>query len=46
MNDILINKMQSIQRCIARAREEHGKSGESFDMDFTCQDATVLNILR
>jgi len=46
MNDIVINKIQSIQRCIARAREEYKKSGDSFDSDFTCQDAAVLNILR
>ena len=46
MNDIVINKIQSIQRCIARAREEYKKSGDSFGSDFTCQDAAVLNVLR
>ncbi len=25
MNDVVINKMQSIQRCVARAREEYEK---------------------
>ncbi|MDD5451289.1 MAG: DUF86 domain-containing protein [Desulfovibrionales bacterium] len=46
MNDIVINKIQSIQRCIERAREEYMKNPEGFDEDYSRQDAAVLNILR
>jgi uncharacterized protein YutE (UPF0331/DUF86 family) len=46
MNDILINKIVSIQRCIERAREEYQANPASFDTDYTRQDAAILNILR
>jgi uncharacterized protein YutE (UPF0331/DUF86 family) len=46
MTDIVINKIQSIQRCIERAREEYMKNPEGFDDDYSRQDAAVLNILR
>jgi len=46
MNDIVINKIQSIQRCVFRAREEYSKSPDTFESDYTQQDATLLNILR
>ncbi len=46
MNDIVINKVQSIQRCIQRAREEHRLAGDAFGADHTRQDAAVLNITR
>lgn len=46
MNDIIINKVQSIQRCIARAREEYYKDPDSFAENYTLQDAAILNVLR
>ena len=46
MNDVVINKIQTIQRCIARAREEFEKAGDDFDTDYTRQDAAILNLLR
>jgi len=46
MNDIILNKIQSIQRCIERAREEHQKAGSRFRSDYTSQDAAVLNVTR
>lgn len=46
MNDAVINKVQSIQRCVQRAREEYQAAGESFLSDYTRQDAAVLNITR
>lgn len=46
MNDIVINKIQSIQRCIQRAREEYQSDPDGFEDNFTRQDASVLNILR
>lgn len=43
--DVVINKIQSIQRCIKRAREEYAKA-DDFAHDFSCQDAAILNITR
>lgn len=45
-NDIIINKTQSILRCIARVREEYSAAGENFLTDFSKQDSTVLNLQR
>ncbi len=46
MNDIVINKIQSIQRCVERAREEYQKNPDGFDHDYTRQDAAILNVIR
>ncbi len=46
MNDIVTNKIQSIQQCVARAREEYRADPDGFDTDHTRQDAAVLNVLR
>jgi uncharacterized protein YutE (UPF0331/DUF86 family) len=46
MNDLVINKIQSIQRCATRAREEYQSDPEGFKTNFTKQDAAILNILR
>lgn len=46
MNDIVVNKTQSMQRCIARAREEYEFAGGDLASDVTHQDAAVLNIVR
>lgn len=46
MNDIMINKIQSIQRCVARAREEYRNAGNTFRTDYTRQDAAILNLTR
>jgi uncharacterized protein YutE (UPF0331/DUF86 family) len=46
MNDVIINKVQSIQRCVLRAREEYRDAGGRFLEDFTHQDAAILNITR
>lgn len=45
-DDILINKAASIERCVARAREEYEKGPETFEADSTRQDAAILNIQR
>jgi uncharacterized protein YutE (UPF0331/DUF86 family) len=46
MNDIVINKVQSIQRCIERAKEEYSLAGDNFCNDYSRQDAAILNITR
>ncbi len=45
MNDVILNKVHSIQHCIQRAREEHRLSRD-FASDYTRQDAAILNITR
>lgn len=46
MNDLIINKIQSIQRCVRRAREEFQADRESFATNYSRQDAALLNVLR
>ena len=45
-DDILINKAATIERCVARAREEYAKDPAGFANDHTRQDAAILNIQR
>jgi uncharacterized protein YutE (UPF0331/DUF86 family) len=45
-DDVLLNKAATIERCIARAREEYVAAGSNFAGDFTRQDAAILNIQR
>ncbi len=45
-DDILINKAATIERCVARAREEYNRDPSSFGTDFTRQDAAILNVQR
>jgi uncharacterized protein YutE (UPF0331/DUF86 family) len=46
MNDIVVEKIQSIQRCVRRAREEYRTDPVGFETNFTAQDAALLNVLR
>ncbi len=46
MNDVAINKAQSIQRCVGRARDEYRQAGDNFESDYTRQDAAMLNVTR
>lgn len=46
MNEVIINKTSSIQRCIKRAREELELAGDRFHEDNTRQDAAILNLTR
>ena len=45
-DDVLINKAATIERCVARAREEYFSDPASFASNFTRQDAAILNIQR
>lgn len=45
-NDVLLNKAATIERCVARAREEYEADPESFADNYTRQDAAILNIQR
>jgi len=46
MNDLLIQKIKSAQRCIQRAREIYQKHEEDFVENYDAQDAAVLNLIR
>lgn len=45
-DNVLLNKAATIERCVARAREEFAGAPLSFARDFTRQDAAILNIQR
>ncbi len=45
-DDVLVNKAATIERCVARAREEYARDPATFATDFTRQDAAILNIQR
>lgn len=46
VDDVLINKAATIERCVMRAKEEYEKSPATFASDHTRQDAAILNVLR
>lgn len=46
MSTVRLQKVASIQRSVARAREEFAAAGETFAHDRTRQDAAILNVLR
>lgn len=43
-DDVIINKIAIIERCVRRAKEEYAK--EHFADSYTYQDAAILNIQR
>ncbi|MBP3981373.1 MULTISPECIES: type VII toxin-antitoxin system HepT family RNase toxin [unclassified Acidovorax] len=45
-DDVLLNKAATIERCVARAREEYFSEPGTFATNFTRQDAAILNIQR
>ena len=45
-DDVLLNKAATIERCVARAREEYAADPAGFATNFTRQDAAILNIQR
>ena len=46
VDDVLINKAASIERCVARAREEYQTDPAGFAENHSRQDAAILNIQR
>ena len=46
LDDVLLNKAASIERCVARAKEEYFADPDTFASNFSRQDAAILNILR
>ncbi|PUE50487.1 toxin-antitoxin antitoxin component [Limnohabitans sp. 2KL-1] len=45
-DDVLLNKAATIERCVARARDEFNADPETFATNLTRQDAAILNIQR
>ena len=46
LDDVLLNKSATVERCVARAREEFERDPATFATDFTRQDAATLNVQR
>lgn len=45
VNDVILNKVTTIERCIKRIKEVYDQSPENL-VDFTKQDSIILNIQR
>lgn len=46
VDDVLLNKVAIIERCLGRIREEYHGHEHLLETDFTRQDAIVLNLQR
>lgn len=46
VDDVLVNKAASIERCVERVREEYADDDRHLYDDITRQDAIILNIQR
>ena len=46
VDDVLVNKAATIERCVARAREEYADDPAGFAASHSRQDAAILNIQR
>ncbi len=46
MRELVAQKVTSLQRCVARAREELARASDAFRTDYTAQDAAILNVIR
>lgn len=46
MNDSILNKLATIDRCLKRIREVYALAKDHFDTDYTSQDSVILNLQR
>lgn len=46
VDDVVLNKTATIERCLARVREEHAGDDRNLYDDLTKQDSIVLNLQR
>jgi len=46
MPDVVLNKIQTIERCLKRIREEYVGYEDSFEENYTKQDSVILNLER
>ncbi|WP_163130336.1 DUF86 domain-containing protein [Agarivorans sp. Alg241-V36] len=46
MNDPIINKLVTVERCLQRIAKVYQEAGNNFKQDYTRQDSVVLNLQR
>jgi uncharacterized protein YutE (UPF0331/DUF86 family) len=46
MDDVVINKLATIERCLSRIKEVYQQAGDDFLSDYTRQDSIILNLQR
>ena len=46
MDDVLINKIAIIEKCLKRIKEEYVGFEKEFDINYTKQDSIILNLQR
>jgi uncharacterized protein YutE (UPF0331/DUF86 family) len=46
MDDVLLNKAATIERCLIRIREEYENHKDELESNFTRQDSIILNLQR
>ena len=46
MPDVVINKIQTIERCLKRIQEEYVGFEDTFEENYTKQDSVILNLER
>lgn len=46
MNDVLVNKLSTISRCLVRIKVVYNEAGSNFTTDYTRQDSVILNLQR
>jgi uncharacterized protein YutE (UPF0331/DUF86 family) len=46
MDDVVLNKLATIERCLHRVGEEYAGDPENLEHDITRQDSIILNIQR
>ncbi len=46
MPNVVLNKIQSIEKCLKRIREEYVGFEDSFEENYTKQDSVILNLER
>jgi uncharacterized protein YutE (UPF0331/DUF86 family) len=46
MDDVLLNKLSTIARCLKRIREVYVEAQANFASDYTRQDSVILNLQR
>jgi uncharacterized protein YutE (UPF0331/DUF86 family) len=46
VNDVGAQKITSLQRCVARAREAYAAAGAEVRSNYNLQDAAILNVIR
>jgi uncharacterized protein YutE (UPF0331/DUF86 family) len=46
LTDVGVQKITSLQRCVARAREAYAAAGPGVRTNYNLQDAAILNVIR